>query len=76
MSNQMVDVTIHLNEETTHADRESLRDEILKHKGVMSADYHDDKPHLMIADDESPAAGQDHLRGRGYGRRYAARDAR
>ena len=50
MSNQMVDVTIHLKEETAHADREALRDELLKHKGVMSADYHDEKPHLIIVE--------------------------
>jgi len=48
MSQQMVDVTIHLNEETTHAERESLRDEMLKRPGVMAADYRDATPHLMI----------------------------
>ena len=48
MSSQMADVIIHLNEETTHAAREALRHEILKHKGVMAADHRDDKPHMMI----------------------------
>jgi 4-hydroxy-3-methylbut-2-enyl diphosphate reductase IspH len=48
MSNQMVDVTIHLSENTTHADREALRDAYLQHKGVTAADYHDAKPHLLI----------------------------
>lgn len=48
MSNQMVDVTIHLNEETTHGERESLRDVILQQSGVMAADYRDATPHLLI----------------------------
>jgi hypothetical protein len=62
MSNQMVDVTIHLNEETAHADRESLRDAILQHKGVMSADYHDERPHLIIVEyDPEETSAQDLL---------------
>jgi hypothetical protein len=61
MSNQMVDVTIHLNEETTHADRESLRDQILKHKGVMSADYRDDRPHLIIVEYDPEATSSAEL---------------
>lgn len=48
MSNQMVDVTLHIDENTTHNDREQLRDKILEKDGVMAAAYHDDKPHLMI----------------------------
>lgn len=50
METKMVDVMIHIDPVTTHADRESLRDLILKHKGVDAAAYHDDKPHLMIVE--------------------------
>lgn len=48
MSDNMVDVIIHLHEDTSHADREALRDQLLAHQGVMSADYHDNKPHLFL----------------------------
>lgn len=48
MSNQMVDVTLHIDENTSHNDKEQLRDKILVKDGVMAAAYHDDKPHLMI----------------------------
>ncbi len=48
MEQQMTDITLHIDEETTHNDRESLRDNLLSLDGVMAADYHDDKPHLMI----------------------------
>lgn len=48
MSKNMVDVIIHLHEDTSHAEREALRDELLARKGVMSADYHDNRPHLFL----------------------------
>ncbi len=44
----MVDVTLHLDENLTHNDRETLRDRILAYKGVEAADYTDATPHLMI----------------------------
>ncbi|HEY5634875.1 MAG TPA: hypothetical protein VIT02_14065 [Burkholderiaceae bacterium] len=45
---QMADVMIHVDESTSHADREALRSELLARDGVMAADYHDDKPHLIL----------------------------
>jgi hypothetical protein len=48
MSGQMVDVTMHIDEETTHDERENLRDKLLQKAGVMAAVCHDDKPHLMV----------------------------
>lgn len=48
MSENMVDVTMHIDENTSHEQREALRDHVLQHKGVMAAVYHDEKPHLMI----------------------------
>lgn len=48
MSTTMLDVTLHIDEETTHDERESLRDVLLSKKGVMTADCRDDRPHLMI----------------------------
>ena len=48
MSTTMLDVTLHIDEETTHDERESLRDVFLSKKGVMTADCRDDRPHLMI----------------------------
>lgn len=41
-------VTLHIDEDTTHEERESFRDTLLGMKGVMAAAYHDEKPHLMV----------------------------
>jgi len=48
MSTTMLDVVLHIDEETTHDEREDLRDAFLRKKGVMTADCRDDRPHLMI----------------------------
>ena len=48
MSTTMLDVILHIDETTTHDEREKLRDVLLHQKGVMSADYRDSRPHLMI----------------------------
>lgn len=41
-------VTLHIDENTTHEERENFRDTLLNMDGVMAAAYHDDKPHLMM----------------------------
>ncbi len=48
MSTTMLDVILHIDEETTHDEREDLRDAFLSKNGVMTADCRDDRPHLMI----------------------------
>jgi len=48
MSDQIADITMHIDENTTHEDRERLRDELLSIDGVMAASYHDEKPHLIV----------------------------
>ncbi len=48
MEQKMVDVMIHIDPETTHSDREALRDALLEQKGVDAAAYHDEKPHLIM----------------------------
>ena len=50
MSNQIADITMHIDENTSHEAREKLRDELLNMDGVMAASYHDEKPHLMAYD--------------------------
>jgi len=59
MSTTMLDVTLHIDEETSHAEREQLRDVFLSKNGVMTADCRDARPHLMIVaydpDDIAPA---------------------
>jgi hypothetical protein len=39
---------MHVDENTTHEDREVFRDALLSMDGVMAAAYHDEKPHLMV----------------------------
>jgi hypothetical protein len=41
-------VTMHIDENTTHDNREVLRDALLNLNGVMAAAYHDERPHLMV----------------------------
>ena len=41
MSNQIADITMHIDENTTHENREKLRDELLSLDGVVAASYHD-----------------------------------
>ena len=48
MSKTMLDVTLHIDEDTSHNEREDLRDIFLSKKGVMTADCRDERPHLMI----------------------------
>ena len=48
MSTTMLDVTLHIDEETTHSEREDLRDVFLGKNGVMTADCRDERPHLMV----------------------------
>ncbi len=48
MSTTMLDVTLHIDENTSHDEREDLRDVFLKERGVMTADCRDATPHLMI----------------------------
>ena len=48
MGDEMVDVTLHIDENLDPSDRESLRDKILSYRGVAAADYRNDRPHLMI----------------------------
>ena len=50
MDIKMTDVTLHIDENTNKDERESLRDSLLVLNGVMAADYHDVKPHLMIVE--------------------------
>ena len=50
MDINMTDVTLHIDENTNKGERESLRDSLLSIEGVMAADYHDEKPHLMIVE--------------------------
>ena len=48
MSNMMTGVTLHIDENTTHDERESFRDALLAMDGVMAAASRDDRPHLML----------------------------
>jgi len=41
-------VTLHIDENTTHDEREGFRDALLDLDGVMAAAYHDERPHLMV----------------------------
>lgn len=48
MDNKLAEVTVHIDENTSHDERETLRDALLAMDGVMAAAYHDERPHLML----------------------------
>jgi hypothetical protein len=48
MSTKLAEVTLHMDEETTHDEREAFRDVLLSMNGVMAAACHDERPHLML----------------------------
>jgi len=50
MSDLMSGVTLHIDEDTTHDQREAFRSILLDLEGVMAAAYHDEKPHLMLVE--------------------------
>ena len=50
MDTKMVDVTIHIDEQTTRSEREALRDKLLNQNGVLAADFNKNKPHLIIVE--------------------------
>ena len=50
MNVKLGEVTLHIDEATTHDDRESFRDLLLAMNGVMAAAHHDEKPHLMLVE--------------------------
>ena len=48
MNSKMADITLHIDENTTHDKREEFRDSLLNLSGVMTADSLDKKPHFMV----------------------------
>jgi hypothetical protein len=48
MGNVDAGATLHIDENTTHDEREGVRNVLLSMDGVMTAAYHDEKPHLMV----------------------------
>ena len=48
MNTRLAEVTLHIDEDTSHEERENFRDTLLAMSGVIAAAYHDEKPHLML----------------------------
>jgi hypothetical protein len=48
MGTRWAEVTLHIDEDTTHDERENFRDRLLNKGGVMAASCHDERPHLML----------------------------
>jgi len=48
MDTRLAEVTLHIDEDTSHDERESFRDTLLAMDGVLAAAYHDERPHLML----------------------------
>lgn len=45
---EMVDVTVHVDENLDQDRRTALVEKVREHDGVFAVGYHDDKPHLMV----------------------------
>ncbi|MGB5179230.1 MAG: ATP-binding protein [Gammaproteobacteria bacterium] len=48
MDTKLAEVTLHIDESTSHDQREKFRDALLSMDGVMAAAHHDEKAHLML----------------------------
>lgn len=48
MDTKLAEVTFHIDENTSHDEREKFRDVLLAINGVMAAACHDERPHLML----------------------------
>ena len=48
MNTRLAEVTLHIDEDTSHKERENFRDTLFAMDGVIAAAYHDEKPHLML----------------------------
>jgi len=48
MDPRLAEVTFHIDEGTTHDEREKFRDVLLAMDGVFAAACHDEQPHLML----------------------------
>ena len=48
MDTKLAEVTLHIDENTSHDQREGFRDVLLAMSGVMAAASHDEKPHLLL----------------------------
>ena len=48
MDTKLAEVTLHIDEDTSHDERESFRDALLAMDGVLAAAYHDERPHLIL----------------------------
>jgi hypothetical protein len=48
MGTRWAEVTLHIDEDTTHDQRENFRDGLLKTAGVIAASCHDERPHLIL----------------------------
>jgi len=48
MNTRHAEVTLHIDEATSHEERENFRDVLLAMEGVMAASCHDERPHLML----------------------------
>jgi len=48
MGKDIVDVTVHIDENLDHSKLQEVADEVRKVKGIDSVSFHDNKPHLML----------------------------
>jgi hypothetical protein len=48
MDVKLADITLHIDENTSHDERENFRDVLLTMDGVMAADCNDKTSHLML----------------------------
>ena len=48
MDTRLAEVTLHIDEETSHDAREKFRDVLLAMNGVIAAAGQDERPHLML----------------------------
>jgi hypothetical protein len=50
MNMKLVDVTIHIDENVDHDQRDAVQDRLRSMGGVVAAASHDERPHLMVVE--------------------------
>lgn len=48
MANDIVDLTVHIDEKLDHARLETVAERVRKGPGIASAVFHDTKPHFLL----------------------------
>jgi hypothetical protein len=62
MGENTVDVTVHIDETLDHARLEAVAERVRKGSGIVSAEFHDTRPHFLLVRYDSAKTGSEAVR--------------